>query len=427
MKLKYLGILPLLMSLIAHANNYEQAPTFLAQDVVPEQLLSGPNHRVLPDVTNDGIQNQFILAGDFGNLATDGILELRIRIREADAFAYLEAMSKTEVFIDSLADAGVDTAKSIVTAFSNPIQTVKGLPGGVARMFSGYVTGARRGAAGAQRMIDGSGEDMNPVEFKELNYLVSGAEREWASRLKTDPYSTNLKLRSAIREMAVVQFIGGLPVGFALPVTASVAVGVLSEVGSKVYEQDAPTLEISNRACLAESGITDETINSFFASHYLTPTSHSVFCASLGRLKGIDNLEATAIQLSRTASFDETRFLLSAIGLLTWYQTHNKNIERISANSRMPYGITRDNEFIAMIPADYLVWSELLEQSLSNLDTPDSQFAGKSFWTTGMLSDRARMELAARGWEIHDRSTHRQMMNLYEVGIADTNTTADRS
>ncbi len=423
MKLRYLGILPILTSLIAYAASYEYPSTFRAQDVVPEKLLQGPNHKVLPEVTNDGIQNHFILAGDFGELAADGMLELRIRIREADAFAYLEAMSKTKVFVESLADAGIGTAKSIMVAFSNPIQTVQGLPGGVVRMFSGYVTGARRGAAGAQRMIDDSAEDMDPAEFKKLNYLVSGSEREWASKLKIDPYTTNLKLRSAVRAMAVVQFIGGLPVDFALPMTASVAVNVLSEVGSKVYEQDAPALEISNRSCLAENGISDKTIEAFFASNYLTPTSHTVFCASLTRLNGVDNLDFLALQLSETTSFDETRFLLGTIGLLTWHQTQYNNIERISSNARMPYGVTQENEFVVMVPADFLIWSELLEQNLSDHESGENPFSGKSFWTTGTLSDQAKRELVALGWKIHDRTSDPQMMKLYEVGI----TTAEPS
>lgn len=425
MKYRLLFCLIFLSSSPLLAVDFETPPTFQAKDVVPKQLLSGPNHNVLPEVTNNGYQNKYLVKSIYGQFEASGSLDLRIRIREADAFAYLETMSKTEVFLNSLKDAGIDTAKSIVSAFTNPIQTVKGIPDGIARLFSGYVHTAKRSAAGAQRMIEGSDKEMTPEEFKRYNYLVGESERQWASELKIDPYTTNIKLRKAISEMAVVQYIGGLPVDFALPMTASVAVSVLGELSNKIYQQNALELESGNRACLADGGIGPDTIEAFFASYYMTPTMHTIFCVSINRLTGVKNLDLAANHLAQAASFEETRFLLNSVALLTWYQIQHKNLERITSKTRMPYGVTNTNELIAMVPGDHLIWSEALQSNLDLIIDEEHPYSRKTLWMLGRTSEKAHREIVKRGWTIHDRTNNEQMAAFYETGLSAGNETSE--
>jgi hypothetical protein len=267
-------------------------------------------------------------------------------------------------------------------------------------------------------MMDGSGGEMSPEEFKELNYLVSDGERKWASELKTDPYTTNIKLRKAITEMAVVEYIGGLPVDFALPVGGSVAVSVLQELGDKIYLQDAQELELDNRTCLSDAGIRAETIEAFFASTYLTPTMHTIFCGAMNRLKGVKNLDLAANQLTKTASFEEARFLLNAVGLLAWYQGNHKNIDRITSRTRLPYGVTSSNELVAMVPGDFLIWSAAIESNLNQIDDEGRPYTSKSLWMIGRTSEQAHREFAKRGWDIHDRTNDEQMATFYDKGLA---------
>jgi hypothetical protein len=396
---------------------YEPLPTFQAKDVLPAQLLNGPNHNVQPLVTSNGYQNRYVVESSYGEFAAVGTLNLRKNIREADALAYLEAMSKTKVFIDSLAAAGVETVVAIGKAFTTPIQTVKGIPGGVARLFSGYGTSTKRGVNSTQKMMDGSGGEMSPEEFKELNYLVSDGERKWASELKTDPYTANIKLRKAITEMAVVEYIGGLPVGFALPIGGSVAVSVLQELGDEIYLQDAQDLELHNRTCLADAGIKAETIEAFFASTHLTPTMQTVFCVAVKRMEGVKNLDMPAIQLSRAASFEETRFLLNAVVLLAWHQGKHNSIDRITSTTRLPYGVTSSNELIAMVPGDFIIWSAAIELNLNQIDDEEQPYTSKSLWTIGRLSEQAHREFVKRGWDIHDRTNNEQMAAFYDKGL----------
>ena len=397
--------------------DYEALPTFQAKDVLPAQLLKGPNHQVQPLVTSNGFQNIYVVESSYGNFEATGSLSLRKNIREADAFAYLEAMSKTKVFISSLGAAGVDATVAIAKSFTTPIETVKGISGGVTRLFSGYVTSTKRGISTSQKMLDGSGDEMSPEEFKELNYLVSDTERKWAKDLKTDPYTTNIKLRKAITQMAVVDFIGGLPVSFALPAVGSVAISVLQELGDKIYLQSADELEVENRACLSDAGIKAETIEAFFASTSMTPTMHTIFCEATKRLDGVKNLDLPANQLAQAASFEETRYLLNAVALLAWYQHEHDSIDRITSRTRMPFGVTSSNELVAMVPGDFVIWSAELESNLNQLDDEERPYTSKSLWMLGRTSDQAHGEFVKRGWVIHDRTNNEQMAAFYDKGL----------
>lgn len=418
MKYTMLVCLLFLHAASSDASEFETSPTLNLSDLIPARLISGPNHNVLPDVSSNGFQNSFIIESDYGQFMATGVFGLRIRIREVDALAYLKTMSKTEVFVDSLVDAGIDTAKSFTRMFTDPVGTVKGIPGGVTRLFSGYVDSTKRGVNYAQNIgKDFKDAEVDPKEFKKRNYLLSDTERQWAAELKTDPYTTNLKLRAVIGEMSVVQFVGGLPVSYALPVTLSVTADVLGELAEKIYMQNASELEVSNRVCLSDAGISPETIEEFFASDYMTPTMHSVFCASISRLKGVKNLELVAVQLPRTHSFRETRFLLNTVSLLAWYQKQYKNIDRISSRTTLPYGVTNNNELVAIVPADYLIWSESLAANVELLNSDERPFAEKSIWLVGQTSEKARREFAKRGWTIHDRDNDEQMAKLFNFGL----------
>ena len=215
----------------------------------------------------------------------------------------------------------------------------------------------------------------------------------------------------------LVEYIGGLPVDFALPVGGSVAVSVLQELGDKIYLQDAEELEVDNRACLSDAGIEAETIEAFFASNYMTPTMQTIFCGAMNRLEGVKNLDLAAIQLSHAASLAETRFLLNAVGLLAWYQGEHNNIDRITSRTRMPYGVTSSNELVAMIPGDFLIWSAEVESNLKQIDDEERPYPSKSLWMIGRTSEQAHREFVKRGWVIHDRTNDEQMAAFYDKGL----------
>ena len=156
----------LLLSLPAAADNhFETLGTVAANDFVPANLQTGPNHTVSSEASSDGFQNVYIVNSKYGAFQATGIEGLTKTVTEVDALAYLEAVSRAEVFVNALGDAGVQTASAIAKTFTSPVTTVRGIPDGIGRVFEG----AQRGFGLATRMLRGNNSQkkmaLNPRTF----------------------------------------------------------------------------------------------------------------------------------------------------------------------------------------------------------------------------------------------------------------------
>jgi hypothetical protein len=417
MRMLWLSIV--LFSCGVFAASYESLDDVDMQAAVPASLLSGPNYTLDEVVSSDGFQNDYLIKTTYGDFTAEGSIDLRVRIQEVDALAYLEAMSKSAVFLNALKDAGIDSVVAISKAFMDPVKTVKNIPTGLMKMFTGYVDGAKRGVAVTQRMLDGTSDEVfDPVEFKKRNYLVGKSEREWAAELSVDPYSTNLKLRSVVSDMSVIQFVGGLPVGFVIPPVGSLAVGVLEEVSDKVYSQSAQELEVVNRQCLTEVGIQD--VDAFFEANYLTPTMHTMFCSAARLLADVEGLDIFSDQLSASLSFEQSRFVLRTLSLMAW---HHKSVGEVSSfvsDDGLPYARTESGELLIVMPVDHLLWTEAVASRVDHLTKygDENGVSKKSLWMLGQVSDRTREELASRDWQVKDRVTDERIERVFQLGLA---------
>ncbi len=77
---------------------YETAPTFFAKDLLPVELVSGPHHRVVDPVVNDGFTNHYLIHSDFGVYETVGLDMTRTRVQEINAIGALRQIKKTEAY-----------------------------------------------------------------------------------------------------------------------------------------------------------------------------------------------------------------------------------------------------------------------------------------------------------------------------------------
>jgi len=396
--------------------DFESDIVLNASDVVPGALLKGPNHAVSNDIPTNGLQNYYTVNSSFGEFGATGTGDLRVRIREIDALTYLESMSKTSVFLDALKATGIKSVESIVGIFTSPIKTLKGLPSGVQRLFSGWARSAERGARATKRTLTGA-QEIDAQEFRKSNYLLSNNERSWAKQLKTDPYSTNAKLRSAISSMSIVQFIGGLPVELALPLGASLTLDIVGEIDGKIYQKTAAELEIDNRVCLAALDVEQANIDKFINADYLTPTLQTVFCTTATTLSDVANVSALATQLASGESYEASRFLLSTIGLLSWYHQTQEPLTEIIGDVSLPQAITRKNEHLVILPVDYLFWTEQTSQAIEALSNREDT-AGHALWIIGRSSGTALEQLNSRHWQVHNIDNSPKLAAIYNSGLS---------
>ena len=124
---------------------FEDAPVFKASEILSADMLSGDNFRVQEEVGSDGYWDIYTVETEFGEFSAHGWIALRELIREIDAIAALMAMSKTQVFLDSMVENGIKEPIDLaVTIVSHPVQTVTGLPRGIKNMFLRYGRKAKK-------------------------------------------------------------------------------------------------------------------------------------------------------------------------------------------------------------------------------------------------------------------------------------------
>jgi len=409
------------LSVNSYANHHESTVKYEtpgevgSADYLPAVLQAGPNHTVSDTAVSDGFQNTYTISSKFGQFEAIGMAALKTRVAEVDAMAYLEAVSRADVFVNALKDAGVETATAIAGVFTSPVKTVQGIPGGVERVFAG----ARRGFGLTKRLFQNKPDsnDIDPKDFRAMNYLVGNSERTWASELKTDPYTTNMKLREMVTSMSVVEFIGGLPVDIALPLGAGLAVGVLGDE-TEIYRQSAQLLEQKNRACLEEFKVEAADIDAVIKANYLTPTTQAAICNALVRLAGVDNLNKLPAIFADSGSFEATNFLLQTIDLLAWYNTDARGgfaaITEVIADDGLPYGLTDEGTVLVMLPADNLLWTALVESRMGDIKSDEV----KSLWILGAISHQANEQLTKSGWKVSSTANSEQLKSLYNAETA---------
>src|SRR5262249_37760352 len=129
------------------ASGYEAPPVLKAADLAySADLLQGPRFRVEPDVPTDGLLATFTITSDFGTFTATGPGMLGIRVGEIQALDLLEKTQKSDAFKRALEASAKRTGTSIMTAVTNPVDTVKGLPEGVGRFFERVGRSVQTGA-----------------------------------------------------------------------------------------------------------------------------------------------------------------------------------------------------------------------------------------------------------------------------------------
>lgn len=397
----------------ASADVFEQPRELRASDVLIDALGSGEHHRVDEAVRSDGYLNYYVLRSDYGDWEVTGTALLAKRVREVEALATLESVSKTEVFIKAAADAGVGQLKTVRQFATKPVATVKGIPSGIGNMFKRYSRQATDAVDVAREYVSGDDEsevsaendenDNNQVvELTEGYFGVSSAERAWAQELGTDPYTSNEVLRAAIKQVAWADRLGRFGMKFA-PIPAIPGADVIGEVNNVVWSEDPYALEDLNRARLAETGASEELIDAYLASPHYTPTQLTFLTAALAEMEGVDGREGILRQALVADTEAEVGFFVKSTTMLAWYHLNQRPLREVRTEFAIPRGIARDGTVTLLMAADYVFWTETVAEAADNYvalrgDDPDRAL---ELWLIGDVSDRTATELRARNITVH--------------------------
>jgi len=394
---------------------FESPPTLQAADILEPALLAGPHFTVDATVRNGGYLNHFVIHSDFGDFESSGRTMLGIRLGEVAALARIAEISKTDVFIRAAGDAAVNVVLQPVKAAAgiatDPVGTITRLPRGIGRLLSSYAAQGKEVAksvsyAAKAHNGDEAINDLGNTGRGAVKSVLSvgSAERRWAKRLGTDPYSTNTVLRKAIEDIAWFDGIGRLAPSLA-GIPSIPGAGELVRVNDLAWE-DPRNVRAKNKERLIAMEMPVAAVEGFMEKSVLTPTHQLDLLASIEALDGVAGREVLLEQAIDKTSEPEIWFHLDSVRLLVALHRGGSPLKEILVGPRLTLALTTDGRLVAALALDHLVWTEDIDR-IARLYTEYLSAHPEctaEIWLTGTASDLAKTELAAIGWHVHEKA-----------------------
>ena len=264
----------------------EPPPTFTAAQLLTPAQVKGPHHTVASAVATEGYFHVFHIQSDFGAADAIGRSLLAVRLREVEALAKLDEVSKTEVFLAAAGQSVLNVGKGVVNVATDPVDTAKGLGSGVKRW------GVNLGRQSKRAVDSATGDDPAEASKQGDNAAVSAgktvlgvnrASRRWAQKLGVDPYTTNPVLRKALDDIGEIDAAGSIATKVVLPIPG--VVGMTATVGDLVWGKDPEELRKINEGRLKELGVPDAMAKKLSLNSAVTLTYQTRIIAALYAVK----------------------------------------------------------------------------------------------------------------------------------------------
>lgn len=392
----------LALSVLAAGSTDEKPSTLKASSILPADLLKGPYHEVNDSVSSDGYSYAFTIKSNFGDFQAGSMTELRARIQEIQSIAQLKEITGGEAFAKAAGAAATKNLRATANVIENPVETVKGIPGGVKRKFENIGRLVKRDSKKDEQETQTEASNKTS-EVAQQVLGVTAAQRQWAAKVGADPYSRNKVLQEELGRLAKYDAAGSLGTNIAKPkVQPFQAIG---RVNNLVWGMDPQALQKLNEQRLKEIGADNELSQRFMNHKALTLTDVSDILGSLVLLKQTaDRTEFIQSALS-SESEEDALFYRDSAAMLEQMQSKGTTITRFLPNPKIAVALC-GKRFVAVLPSDKLYWTQSFAIALTNFTdrhkTNLQNSKAKELWLSGSATDIARKELASRGWTVQE-------------------------
>jgi hypothetical protein len=384
---------------------FEELPELKASEILKPELLKGPHFEVRDPVPTGSGMNQFTIDSDFAVFEADGNEMLLQRLKEIDAIARLQEVSRTDEFKNSLVAAAKSPLNSAKNIARDPAQAISNVPKGIMKFLGrAKETVGNVGKGGNGDLGEGS-------RIKDaIGY--SDKKRKIALEMGIDPYTTNTVLQKQLDDVAWASWAGGFafsaatfpisgPIGAALTVT-----NLNSTVEDLLREKSPSELEQINRATFRAMGASSSDIERILHGGAFTPTQSTTFAVNLKALKGVTNRGAFVKVAAQKSSTDADALFCVATAALMNRINEKTPIARIVMLGDFPICIAKDGTVIVALQWDYAAWTAGAAQFTSDvqkLAAHSGENKNILVALSGQVSPRLREELEKRGITVQDR------------------------
>ncbi len=404
------------------AQDYETPPELAAAQALPGEIASGPDHSIADPVRSDGLMNRYVLRSRFGSYDVPGRSLLAIRIQEIGALAELDRVSSSEVFLRAVGRSVTAPLQTAADLVEKPVETVTGIPKGVANLFKTYrlkareATGKAKEVAGkATKVADGKGEERKDTLSKAgekatssarsyalRHFGVTSAERMWYAKLGVDPYTTNAPLRAAVTRVARVDATAQFGLRFA-GIPSIPGIDVARKGMDAIWQEDPVVIRDRNRRLLASLGLDEEERKRFEDNVALSPTHQLTLLQMTRTLDGVSGRGELIRRALDVNEEEEALALIDSLALLVRLHAQAPLAE-VVGGIRLPAARTRDGRLVVCAGFDALYWTERVADGARQIALAyrDAEATERQFWLAGTASPRLRAEVENLGWQVQD-------------------------
>ena len=382
---------------------YEAPPERSAAEVLPAHLLDGEHYAVDPVVVSDGRFYHYLVRSDYGDFPAMGYERLLVRINEINGIATLKAMQDTEAFGRGVAEE----VGNVVTGpfrqagriLRNPLYAVAVVPSEVFRVI---------GIAGTAARIVTQG-----IDEEYLKDIVGyyDARKALANELDVDPETANPVLDEQLNEVAWAFFAGIAPVSVAadflpgIPMSVAIGDGGAS-AGSAVNWIDDQLRPSSPGGRMRLMEVDEELRDQVLQQPQYSSRMVRGVVDPLYELDHLENREAWLRRMLDAPSVDAAHYVRRTAGLMEHFHLRAAPVRRLDVANNRAFLHTDGGDVAWLLYADRLYWTPELTDTLAALEAAGPGATGaalaREVWLTGEASERARTELARRGWYIRE-------------------------
>lgn len=401
---------------VSHAQDYEAPVNLKAVDFAPAALMKSANHSVDDVVSFDGGMPRFTIRSPYGTWEARGAGMLEIRVTELQAFQQLDKISKTDEFSKAAGEAVTDQVETVGQLIEHPVDTVGNIASGIGLLATRVGSMVGDGADLVGDTVSGDTKAQKQI-LKPVKAVAGTAEprniigdplgyneerREWAQKLKVDPYTSNAALSDKLGDFAAASFAGSFPVevtigAVAAPLTYSTELIEAAQLEASQY----PALDVENRneARLEKMGIEGLSVRTLFRNGYFTPTLQTALVLALETLGNVAGRAEVVTFASRAASEDEARYVINSVLLLARQGITIGTLTSVRVADNVLVGGTAEGKLVVPVSLDYIPWVKAVDEFANRND-----LKGTERWLLvgGKVTPVAMQELGKRGWRVSE-------------------------
>lgn len=390
-----------LLSLSAGAAEEFQKPpiTLEASEVLPKNLLTGPNYRIKETVENDGFVNIYELETSYGPLRVEGTVHLLVRLNELKALQRMEKLKETDVYTEALKKGGKIPHRSEQARVTDPVDTIKDAATGIGGWFSDV-----------GRSIVST--DPHKAHAPETAAWQAPTKRQFAYDFGINPYSGYQPLQKVLNEISRTAAAGGLTPREAFSAIPGIEGVLIPTAGTSdamkvmVRDHSPAQLEKMNEKKLLAMGVPAALAKKFLRNPHYNAQEITLLVGELYSMKNVKDRQKFILSAVRATEESLALFMRAQGQMIAAYSAYMKAQATFVNISGTPFLKTKDGVLVGLFPLDHIAYTPILvhkENALSEAISNLPGIKGKELWIGWKVAPAARKALEANGWRIQER------------------------